>query len=356
MPKRTFSSQLLSWYRKHKRDLPWRRTRDPYKIWISEIMLQQTTVNAVIPYYEKWIKRYPTMLTLSRARIQTVLKSWEGLGYYSRARNIHAAAKIMVKEHGAKIPRDPAALIRLPGFGPYTVGAVLSIAYGVRIPIIDANIRRIVMRLLALPGQPGTAHDPVIKKWIIQNLPSRNMPDFNQAFMELGALVCAKQPLCYRCPVKPFCKAYARGTQEIIPEPRKKVYEDLDVVIGILTKGDKYYIQKRAGQGLLAGLWEFPGGKKESGESDRAALVREMQEECGIRVSQSRFLMAARHFYTNKRVKLHVYWCQTDEDPAADEARRWVSLRQIRKYPMPSGSVKIVDRLAALDKEPAPGK
>ncbi len=344
-PYQDFSAQLLSWYKKHKRSLPWRETKDPYKIWISEIMLQQTTVSAVIPYYQKWINRYPTMEKLARARLTTVLKSWEGLGYYSRARNIHAAARIMVKEYQGRIPRDPEKLLRLPGFGPYTVGAVLSIAYGKKEPIIDANIRRIVMRLLAMDGKADAARDARIRPWIENVLPTRKMSDFNQAFMELGALVCAKQPQCYRCPVTKLCKAYAVGKQEVIPQAKKIRYVEEDVVIGILRNGHKYYIQKRSSKGLLAGLWEFPGGKKEQQESYQEALVREIKEECGVTVLKSRFLMQRRHFYTHHRVTLHVYECECDSLPAEDKEHLWVTLTQMKKYPMPSGSVKIVDSL-----------
>lgn len=346
MIEKEFSLQLLFWYKKYKRDLPWRKTRDPYKIWISEIMLQQTTVNAVIPYFEQWIKRYPTMESLAKAQEKTVLKSWEGLGYYSRVRNIHKASKIMVKDFGGQIPKDPKVLIKLPGFGPYTVGAVLSIAYGLQEPIIDANIRRIVMRLLAMEGKAEASLDAKIQPWINQVLPQKNMSDFNQAFMELGALVCGKQPLCYQCPVKAMCKAYAKGIQEIIPEPKKTQYVDLDVVIGILKKKNKYFIQRRAEKGLLHGLWEFPGGKKDEKETLHEALNREMKEECGVEVLKSKFLMHAKHFYTHHRVKLHVYVCECENYPGKDKDHLWVTLKQMRQYAMPSGSLKIVDKLS----------
>ncbi len=347
---KNFSFQLLSWYRKNKRDLPWRKTKDPYKIWISEIMLQQTTVNAVIPYFEKWIKRYPTMQKLASAQLQSVLKSWEGLGYYSRARNIHAAAKIMVKEFDGKVPQDPEALIKLPGFGPYTVGAVLSIAYGLRKPIIDANIRRIVMRILAIEGKADVSQDAKIQPWVEKSLPVKNMSDFNQAFMELGALICGKIPLCQKCPVTNLCKAYAQGKQEVIPMANKTAYVDLDVVIGILKQNGKYFIQQRSLKGLLQGLWEFPGGKKEKKESHQSALIREMKEECNVNVTKTMFIMNARHFYTHHRVKLHVYECKCEKFPKEDKTHLWVTLKQMRNHPMPSGSLKIVDKLEELEK------
>ena len=223
---KTFSEKLLAWYTLNKRDLPWRKTKDPYKIWISEIMLQQTTVTAVIPYFERWIKRYPTMASLATAGEQELMNSWEGLGYYSRVRNIHKAAKIMVLDFEGNVPDDPKKLIKLPGFGPYTVGAVLSIAYGLREPIIDANVRRIVMRLHCIKGRADASVDAEILPWIEQTLPADQMSEFNQAFMELGALVCGKQPQCLQCPVKEFCRAHDKGVQDEIPEPKKVSYID----------------------------------------------------------------------------------------------------------------------------------
>jgi len=343
---KAFSTQLLSWYQLNQRDLPWRRTRDPYKIWISEVMLQQTTVTAVIPYFERWIRGYPTMERLARAREKSVLKSWEGLGYYSRVRNIHAAAKIMVRDYGGRVPDDPKLLIKLPGFGPYTVGAVLSIAYGQRQPAVDANVRRIMMRLLAMEGRADASLDSEILPLVENLLPADQMSEFNQAFMELGALICGKQPLCGKCPVSGLCKAYALGLQDLIPEPKKMSYIDLEVVVGIFRQKNKYYIRRRPAKGILAGLWEFPGGRIEAGESHGDALARVIQAVCGVAVQESQHLMRARHAYTNHRIQQHVYACAAEGELIEDETRRWVTFTQMKKLAMHSGSLKILERLA----------
>ncbi len=341
----SFANRLLAWYTTHQRDLPWRRTRDPYLIWISEIMLQQTTVAAVIPYFERWRRRYPTMESLARAREKSVLKSWEGLGYYSRVRNIHAAAKMMVRDYGGRVPDDPKLLIKLPGFGPYTVGAVLSIAYGQRQPVIDANVRRIVMRLQAMEGQADASLDAEILPWIEKLLPSEGMSEFNQAFMELGALICGRQPQCPLCPVSGLCKAYTQGKQDMIPVSKKLVYIDLNVVVGVFSRSNQYYIRRRPATGILAGLWEFPGGRIEEGESHGEALARVIQKLCRVELQESQHLMRARHAYTNHRIVQHVYRCAAEGDLKEDSRHVWVTFSQMNNYPMHSGSLKIAEKL-----------
>lgn len=341
-----FSKKMLFWYRKNARDLPWRRTKDPYKIWISEVMLQQTTVNTVIPYYERWIKLFPTVKHVAKTTLEDILRLWQGLGYYSRARNIHKASQIIVKSHSGQIPSDPIAARKLPGFGPYTTGAVLSIAYDIRHPIIDANVRRVIMRLLALKGFADVSQDQKIFKFLDKVLPDKNIGDFNQALMELGALICkSKTPLCLSCPVRSFCKAYQKGMQEIIPQPKKKIIKDIHAAIGIIQNGRRYFIQKRPSKGLLADLWEFPGGKIEKGESAAATIKRELKEELGVELKSLRWLMETKHFYTEFRVHLHVFQCELKKNPVLNRNRRWVDMADFYRYPMPSGSVKIVEAL-----------
>ena len=345
----SFAKVLNAWYRRNARDLPWRETADPYRIWISEIMLQQTTVNAVIPYYRKWMKVFPTVRNVAAARLQTILKLWQGLGYYSRARNIHRCAKVICQKHGGKIPDNPMYLIKLPGFGPYTVGAVLSIAFDKRYPVIDANVRRVMMRILALQGVADTSNDQTILEFLNRVMPKRNLRTFNQALMELGALVCRnREPLCLFCPLKGFCLAYQKGIQEIIPVPKKKVIKDIDAVIGIIRKDGKFLIQKRPASGLLANLWEFPGGKIKANESPGLALNREIKEELGVELKHSRHILNVRHHYTQFRVNLHVSLCEPITYPAAHSNRKWVTLKGLQNYPMPSGSAKIVEYLVNL--------
>jgi len=333
----SFAQKLNAWYRKHARNLPWRETTDPYKIWISEIMLQQTTVNAVIPYYQKWIKKFPTCNHVARAPLQRVLKLWQGLGYYARAKNIHSTAKIIRDQYNGKFPSDPDKLRKLPGFGPYTVGAMMSIAFDKRYPIVDANVRRVFMRILAIDGFADTSQDTKILAYLQMIMPKRNLRTFNQALMELGALVCRNhEPLCSLCPVKPFCLGYKKGIQEIIPKLKKRVIKVVEAAIGILKKENKYFIQKRPESGLLAGLWEFPGGKIKERETHVQALRRELKEELDIDVKRVQPMMNIQHFYTQFRVNLHVSMCEPTSYPKDQNNRKWVSLNDLCKYPMPS--------------------
>ncbi|MBF0523316.1 MAG: A/G-specific adenine glycosylase [Candidatus Omnitrophica bacterium] len=341
-----FSKKLILWYRHNKRALPWRDTKDPYKIWISEIMLQQTTVSTVIPYYLRWIKKFPTVQSVAKAPEQAILRLWQGLGYYSRVKNIKKTAELVCKTFEGKIPDEYEKLRKLPGFGPYTTGAVLSIAFEKRFPIVDANVRRVIMRILALKGYADTHKDKNIYSFLDKVLPYNNLSDFNQGLMELGALICkSKNPQCILCPLKSGCKAYKQGTQEIIPQLKEKIIHNVDAVIAIIAKKDKYLIQKRPAKGLLADLWEFPGGKVEKGENIREALDREISEELQTKIVNAEHFLNATHFYTQFRVKLHVFKCQTETCPEETPTRKWVTLKQIQQYPFPSGSVKIIEKL-----------
>ena len=349
--KQSFSIDLVHWYAKHKRDLPWRHTKDPYKIWVSEIMLQQTTVNAVIPYYNKWVDTFPTVYDLAKAPLQSVLKQWQGLGYYNRVKNLHKASQILIKEYEGILPKDPKTIRSLPGFGPYTTGSVLSIAYGIPLTIIDANVRRVVMRLLALPGVADTKQDLKVNEFLLKVLPSGGVGDFNQALMELGALVCrSKEPICTLCPVRKYCQSFKMGNQEIIPQTKKKIIKEIKAVVAIIKKEDNYYIQKRSSKGLLADLWEFPGGKVVEGETKVQALARELKEELGVQLKSSEFLFEVKHYYTQFRVLLSVFAANLEDSPRVDSTHRWVSLKNFFKYPMPSGSAKIIEKLILLDK------
>lgn len=348
-----FSRKLLKWYATHHRKLPWRQTRDPYKIWISEVMLQQTTVPAVIPYYEKWLSQFPDVQTLSAAPLQQVLKAWQGLGYYQRAKNLHRSARILLEKHEGKIPEDYEELIKLPGFGPYTTAAVLSIAYGKPFPVIDANVRRVWMRIMGMRKESNPKLDKDILQFMKSYLPKAKMGIFNQAVMEMGSLVCRpKSPLCLLCPVQEYCKAFTMGEQEIIPRPQKRSYRKIEAVIGVMEKQGKYLIQKRPPSGLLSDLWEFPGGKRQKNETLEQALHREIKEELGVEIAQIQLLTQVNHAYTQFQVKLFAFQCMLRTDPSpTKDGHRWVSLRGMRKYPFPSGSAKIIQFLEKREKE-----
>ncbi len=315
-------------------------------------MLQQTTVAAVVPYYRRWLERYPDVGRLAKAPLREVLKTWQGLGYYARARNLHLAAKEVVKTYGGRIPADPRVLRRLPGFGPYTAAAVASLAFDGPYPVLEANVRRVLMRLLRLRGVSGPAQDGKLTARL-EELASKKHPGlFNQALMELGALICRPgHPLCLACPVTGHCLAYRYGEQEIIPSPKKLDLRRIEAVLAIIEHRGRYLIQKRPEKGLLAGLWEFPGGKVEPGESPLRALRREVGEELGAELRGSpRRLIRVKHAYTRFLVTLQAYECRLAPPLPRGPRLRWVSLAGLRRYPFPSGSAKVVDFLSGKTK------
>jgi len=350
---RSIEHEILRWYRTNRRDLPWRGTKDPYRIWVSEVMLQQTTVPAVLPYYKKWLRLFPDVGALANAPLDNVLKAWEGLGYYARARNLHQAAKVICREHGGRVPDAYETLIGLPGFGPYITAAVLSIAHGLPFPVIDANVRRVMMRLFGLRGRLGVRVDRQLLERLGSIIPARRPGDFNQALMDLGALVCRpRNPGCLSCPVQMRCLAFKRGEQEVIPAPAERDFKRIETVVGIINRGKRYLIQRRPDGGLLGGLWEFPGGKREKGETLRDALRREIREELGAEVINERRLLKVRHAYTSFRVTLHAFECELAGPPKLGRTRhRWTSLKDMKRYPFPSGSAKIVHFLEETERK-----
>jgi len=346
---RSFSKNLERWYLKNSRDLPWRNTQDPYKIWISEIMLQQTTVNTVLGYYTKWIERFPRIENVAKASLIDILRAWQGLGYYNRAKSIHKTSKIIVKKYGGMFPSTSDRLRKLPGFGPYTTGALLSLAFKKPYTIVDANVRRVMMRQLGLKGKADNSHDKKIYTYLEQIIPHKTPDIFNQALMELGALIChSNNPQCHQCPINKSCFAYNSNKQNIIPTQVKKKNELIHSVIAVIVHKGKYLIQQRPPTGLLADLWEFPGGKIKQRESQLKALKREIKEELGVNVSRADYFTLVNHAYTRYRVKLHVWFCKLDIYPKSNKKRRWITLKDFEQYPMPAGSVKIVNKLRSL--------
>ena len=341
----SFRKALLAWYGENKRDLPWRRTKDPYKILVSEIMLQQTQVDTVIPYYRRWMKRFPTVQKLAGASLDEVLSLWEGMGYYSRARNLHRAARAIVEIHGGKVPDSLDALLSLPGFGKYTAGAVASIAFQQSVPAVDANVRRVFARLHA-----HNATEKEFEDWGILLMGESSPSDFNQALMELGALICvSKSPRCGRCPVAADCAAFNEGRQEEFPAGKKRTeIREIRAVLGIIIKKGKVYIQKRPPEGLFAGLWEFPGGKVGAKESPEKALSRELREELGAKVEIAAREESVRHAYTRFRVVLSPFLCvMKGKGLASPEGRehRWVKPEELQKFAFPAANRKIIQRL-----------
>jgi len=346
---RLLATRLLRWYKKEGRDLPWRRTSDPYAIWVSEIMLQQTQVATVIPYYERFMAAFPTVSDLAHAPLGTVLKVWEGLGYYARARNLRKAARIISDQYQGIMPEDIGALTSLPGIGRSTAGAIVSIAYGKKAPILDGNVRRVLCRLFAIRKNPSLA--PVQKKlWGLSEglVPEKDPRSFNQALMDLGAMVCLpKDPDCPACCLKPFCLAYQKGIQKSLPikSPGKKI-PHYHVAVGVIWKGKKVLITQRPLEGLLGGLWEFPGGKLKEGEPPAIAVAREIQEELKIAVSVENLIGIVRHAYSHFRITLHAFHCRyRDGAPRTLNPYRWVSPGELDRFAFPAANRKIIAAL-----------
>jgi A/G-specific adenine glycosylase len=300
--------RLLTWFDRHRRDLPWRRDRDPYRVWVSEVMLQQTTVAAVGPYFERFVAAFPTVTALARADEQDVLRLWEGLGYYRRARHLHRAACRLAAEHGGRLPDDPAVWADLPGVGRYILGAVLSQAFDRRLPIVEANSLRVLCRLFGYAGDPRSGDG---QKWLWETarrvLPAKRVGDFNQAVMELGALVCTPAaPKCDVCPVAGECVARAKGLQDMIPRKaaRPAVTEVREVALAI-RRGPRVLLARRPDDApRWANMWEFPHGELEADESYEAAAVRLLGPLTGLTADLGPELLTVRHGVTRFRITL----------------------------------------------------
>jgi A/G-specific adenine glycosylase len=344
-------SVLPGWFAENARDLPWRRTKDPYAIWVSEILLQQTRVQAVVPYYERFLERFPTVEKLAHARLDTLLKLWEGLGYYSRARNLHQAAKEIVTRFGGHLPSSRDELLTLPGIGRYTAGAIASIAFGRREPLVDGNVARVLCRIFRIKGSPK---DIAVQEriWSIAGelLPKHDAGPFNQALMELGSEVCRPRlPRCDECPVNRACEARLHHEQDSFPtRVAKKPLPRHVVVVGVIYREGRILIDKRKPEGLLGGLWEFPGGKKRRRESLEAALRREVREELAITIRVGRLIAVVDHAYSHFRVRLHAFECtHVSGEPRCITcaACKWVRPGDLGRYAFPAANHKIIQVL-----------
>lgn len=338
-------TKLLSWFDRNQRDLPWRKNRDLYSVWISEIMLQQTQVSTVIPYYQRFILKFPNLKALAAASEEEVLKSWEGLGYYSRARNLHHAARIIESKHNGVVPERIGEFRKLPGIGPYISAAVFSISRGLAVPAVDGNVMRVFCRFRMLPLD---VRDPKTRNRIIEDLqdiiPAERCGDFNQALMELGSKICKpRHPDCPNCPLNAHCQAFTSRQTERYPlsSPRLKIPEVM-VSLAVIIRGESFYIQKRPSSGHLGGLWEFPGGKAEPGESPELTLKREILEELGIQIDIKGKMATINHAYSHFKVKLNFFECGIRRNNRIRTRRsfQWISIHQIDDFPFPGANHK----------------
>ena len=340
MEKQAFVNALLKWYAAGHRQMPWRGHPDPYAIWISEAMLQQTRVETVIPYFNRWMALFPSVKTLADASEQQVLSAWEGLGYYSRARNLHKAARKICRSFGGELPRSVTELVRLPGIGPYTAAAIASIAFGQDEAVLDGNVKRVLARAFNLDFP---ANSPAGEKtfWQVARdlVPQGKASDYNQAVMDLGAVICTPHsPACPQCPIASDCEAKRLALQNERPVMLAKApVPHYIVTAAILRQGERVLIARRPSQGLLGGMWEFPGGKVEVGESLPQALQREIHEELGIEIEVGDEFGVYRHAYTHFRVTLHAFACSQhggEPKPLHASELRWVSIAQLADFPM----------------------
>jgi A/G-specific adenine glycosylase len=339
--KRTLRRKLLLWYRRNRRDLPWRRTHDPYRIWVSEIMLQQTQVDTVVPYYHRFIKALPNVAALAAADEHDVLRLWEGLGYYRRARQLHRAAGDIVKRHAGRFPRSLEDVRQLPGIGRYTAGAILSIAYDQRAPILEANTIRVFARLVAMDADLGTTASQQTLWTVAETvLPRRNCRDFNQALMELGSLVCTpRSPRCDQCPLASVCESNRRGIQEQIPRRRAKLPSEdvLEASVAVRRRGDLLLRRRTSGE-RWAGLWDFLRFPLSArlGEARRRELVDSVRQQSGLAVQGLRSVATLKHGVTRFRITLE---CYTAESIAARPRLspgewRWVDPVELNSLPL----------------------
>ena len=345
----SFSNILLKWYDKQNIKFPWRNISNPYHIWVSEIMLQQTQVKTVIPYFEKWIKNFPTIESVANANDEEIFKNWEGLGYYKRALNLRQACIEIMNNEGLLYSTSD-QLIKLKGIGDYTASAIASIAFNEVTPAVDGNVKRIMSRLLCI-DQTKAKSNIKIKEILNKNISQMRPGDFNQALMDLGRTICIpKNPNCISCPINSICKAYKTEKVECYPIKSNKIKKlpHHNIGVGIVWNKNKLLITKRKKNQLLGGLWEFPGGKVKNNESIKNCIKREIKEELDIQVSVKSYITKVKHQYSHFKITLYVYNCTfiSGELKCVEvDDWKWINTSEFDKYPFPKANHHIFPKL-----------
>ncbi len=359
-----FQTALPAWFDEARRPMPWREPgpdgrRDPYRVWVSEVMLQQTRVETATPYFRRFTERFPTVRDLAEAGQDEVLKLWEGLGYYSRARNLHRAAQQVVAEHGGVVPSDAEAFRALPGVGPYTAAAVLSLAFDAPLAVLDGNVIRVLTRVFAVDADARSSRTRRRLQELADVLLDSERPGrWNESVMELGATVCTpRSPACPRCPLNGVCQATALGDPEAFPVVSKRApVPHHTIAVGLVIDGaSRVLIQRRPDDAMLGGLWEFPGGKVEEGETPGEACARELREELAIEVEVGAPIARVDHAYSHFRITMHAFRCRlVAGEPLSDagEPVEWVSIDALDDYAFPRANRRVIEAL--IDEARAP--
>lgn len=335
-----FQDDLISWFKNEQRDLPWRKDQDPYKVWVSEIMLQQTRVDTVIPYFNRFIDWFPTIDDLAKAEEEKVLKAWEGLGYYSRVRNLHSAAKEVREKYNGEVPNTPTEISGLKGVGPYTAGAILSIAYGIPEPAVDGNVMRVLSRILSIWVDIAKPSSRKIFESAVRKLISKSEPSsFNQALMELGALICTPtSPSCLLCPVREHCQAFSEGVQTELPIKSKKTKQRNVQLVSIIATNEQgeILIHKRPNKGLLANLWEFPNIEITLPFQNEKEKIKDLfKETFDLEFKLEKVIGQIEHVFSHLIWNVHVYSGKIVRNPSENQEWKFVSLEEMEDFAIP---------------------
>lgn len=341
-----FQSDLISWFENEQRTLPWRENQDPYRIWVSEIMLQQTRVDTVIPFYNRFMEQFPTIETLAKANEEKVLKAWEGLGYYSRVKNLQSAVKEVHEQYAGKVPNTPEGIASLKGIGPYTAGAILSIAYGIPEPAVDGNVMRVLSRILVIEDDIAKPSTRKIFEQAVRAIISKENPSyFNQALMELGALICTpSSPSCLLCPVQEHCRAFAEGIQHQLPiKTKKKKQRHVQLAAAVLVnQNGKLLIHKRPSEGLLADLWEFPNVEiNASQKNEQQQLSRFLLKEYMVEANLDEFIGQIDHVFSHLVWNVHVFSGKFSSDIEETSHLKLVTKEELTQYAFPVSHQKM---------------
>jgi A/G-specific adenine glycosylase len=350
--KRAVKDKLLPWFAQNKRSMPWRSNRTPYRVWISELMLQQTRVDQATPYFHRFMKRFPSMKSLAAASQEDVLKMWEGLGYYSRARNLHKAAQIISSHWKGRFPKTAEEIQSLPGIGSYTAAAIGSLAFNLDLAVLDGNVIRVLSRLFAYTKDTrSTVAKRELQQLADDLLVKGDAGNFNEAMMELGATVCLpRNPDCDACPLSRACLGHQsdRPTDYPVKAPKKKVPH---IVVGaavVANRKGEVLVAQRRNKDMLGGLWEFPGGKQETGETIQQCIARELKEELGINIEVGEFLITVKHAYSHFTMEMHTYFAKIKSGrprPIHCQDFQWLEISSLRKLPYSKADLKVIDEL-----------